>query len=950
MKRLKDMKMKPKLILLFLVIGLAPLGLAGWWCSTLASKALLQSAYDQLEAVREIKKNQIERFFDERRSDMGGLTTSVSSFRKNAFEKLMAVQKNKKSQLMDYIQVMKSQLKVLKDEQLIREAIVEFGAIFEQTGKNTDSLEWKSAADKYNDRFKDIMSDNKWYDIFLIDKKGDILYTVERESDLGMNILRSQLRDEGIGKAFKIAESMNGNEIALADFAPYSPSGGKPAGFMMAKVQNQHGVVFGYIAFQIPINKINEIMLRRDGMGKTGESYLVGTDNLMRSDSYLDRQRRSVEASFITQTKTDTQATAEALNGNSGRAVITDYNGNPVLSCWDPVELGNGVRWAMLTEIDVTEAFSPIDINGNEFFVQYKEIYGYYDLFMIDPEGYVFYTVEKESDYQTNLKTGKYSNSNLGRLFQEVLNTKQFAMADFEPYPPSGNEPSAFIAQPVMHDGKIDVVVALQLSLDAINSVMQERTGMGKSGETYLVGPDKLMRSDSYLDPENHSVQASFQNPSKGSVDTKAVQEALAGQTDKKIIDDYNGNRVLSAYAPLKLWGLNWALMAEIDEDEVYEPVNQIILSILIGGLSLAVIIALIAYFVGRGISNPIVRSVAFARAVAEGDLTATIDIQQKDEIGELIGSLREMILKLRDIVSEIRQSADNVTTGSQELSATSEEMSQGASEQAASAEEVSSSMEEMTANILQNAENAVQTEKIAQKAADDAIVGGEAVEKTVQAMKEIVEKISIIEEIARQTDLLALNAAIEAARAGNMGKGFAVVASEVRKLSERSQKAAVDISKLSVSSLEIAQTAAELLSKIVPDIKRTSELVQEITASCNEQNSGIQQINTALQQLDQVIQQNSSASEEMASTSEELTGQAEQLLAAIEYFKLNGASRLKSQKSYKKSTAKDHNMHYTAEKEHKPLKLSSPGPGFDLKMNAQDVGDETMDGDFERY
>ncbi len=241
-----------------------------------------------------------------------------------------------------------------------------------------------------------------------------------------------------------------------------------------------------------------------------------------------------------------------------------------------------------------------------------------------------------------------------------MLETRQFGIADFEPYAPSNNEPSVFIAQPVVQNDQTDVVVALQLSLEAINSIMQQREGMGKTGETYLVGPDKLMRSDSFLDPENHSVHASFANPSKGKVDTVAVQEALNGNSDGKIIEDYNDNWVLSAYAPLQIGDTTWALLAEIDETEVKAPIRALITSIVVIGIGIALVVAVLAFFLARGIANPLVKGAHLANAVARGDLSANIDVRQNDEVGLLAEAMRTMVSNLKESV----QVAERIANG----------------------------------------------------------------------------------------------------------------------------------------------------------------------------------------------------------------------------------------------------------------------------------------------
>ncbi|PLX70196.1 MAG: methyl-accepting chemotaxis protein [Denitrovibrio sp.] len=351
----------------------------------------------------------------------------------------------------------------------------------------------------------------------------------------------------------------------------------------------------------------------------------------------------------------------------------------------------------------------------------------------------------------------------------------------------------------------------------------------------------------------------------------------------------------------------------------------------------------------------------AITKEIADGNLDVQFETNGGKEPTGLYGDLKLMVDNLRSIVSDVKSASDNVASGSGELSSAAQDMSQGATEQAASAEEASSSMEEMASNINQNADNALQTEKIALKASSDAKDGGEAVAQTVKAMKDIADKISIIEEIARQTNLLALNAAIEAARAGEHGKGFAVVASEVRKLAERSQEAAAEISELSSSSVDIAEKAGTLLDQILPDIVKTAELVQEITASSSEMRTGGDQINTAIQQLDQVIQRNAGVSEEMAATSEELSGQAAALQSAISYFRMEESGRSRAKKpavSSKPSNGKSVSKAIKAPKADKQKAIASDNKGKKngnddgvfLEMSSDDQKKDKLDADFESF
>jgi methyl-accepting chemotaxis protein len=433
---------------------------------------------------------------------------------------------------------------------------------------------------------------------------------------------------------------------------------------------------------------------------------------------------------------------------------------------------------------------------------------------------------------------------------------------------------------------------------------------------------------------------------------------------------------------------------AQQQEEEIYHNSEQILaasqqvktLQIIFSGIALVFGIG-ITILITRSIVKPLETAVDTARRMSVGDLGMQIEVNTTDETGMLLAAMKEMVeanrnvaqaaeliaagdlgVKLQarskddtllialskmvdnltDVIANVRLSADNVASGSQAMSASSEEMSQGASEQAAAAEEASSSIEQMTANIRQNADNAMETEKIAIQAAIDAKEGGAAVTNTVGAMKDIASKINIIEEISRQTNLLALNAAIEAARAGEHGKGFAVVAAEVRKLAERSQIAAGEISELSTSSVDVAERAGELLNVVVPNIQKTAELVQEITAASREQDAGADQINKAIQQLDQVIQQNASASEEMASTAEELSSQSEQLQNMIAYFKLNEQAGSTHHNQQNRQVQVAHIVKETA-KQHALPHNDTKTNGNGININIAGRKDE-VDQEFERY
>lgn len=526
----------------------------------------------------------------------------------------------------------------------------------------------------------------------------------------------------------------------------------------------------------------------------------------------------------------------------------------------------------------------------DKVFSQYINICRYDDLFIINNDGDIIYSVAKKSDFGTNLSIER---THLESLWKNVEKTGKTTLSDMKKYAPSKDAPAMFVACPIYSKGIKQGTLAFQISNDAINKIMQQSAGLGKSGETYLVGSDYLLRNDSRFEAKTVLMRT---------IKTESAKLALSGNNDNKVIIDVMGNPVLSSFAKLNLQDIDWIIIAEIDIAEVMQPINKMAKIIFIISMALLVIIIVVTYYINRevklqlgGEPNEIAE---IAEKIASGNLSNNFD--QNRKLRGVYHSMKNMNEKLTEIVTSVNAGSQSIAIASQQMNSISQQISQSASEQAASAEEVSSSIEEMAANIQQNSEHALITEKIVINAAEGINISNNSTEVSVKAMNEIADKITLINDIAFQTNILALNAAVEAARAGEYGKGFTVVAAEVRKLAERSKVAADEIDQLSKKGVDVSIKAGQHLVEIIPEIKKTEELVKEIAAASIEQRSGADQVNNAIQQLNQITQRNASASEELATSSEELSSQADQLREIISFFTINSTNNKKLTKTNK--------------------------------------------------
>ncbi|MBC8356441.1 MAG: methyl-accepting chemotaxis protein [Planctomycetes bacterium] len=547
----------------------------------------------------------------------------------------------------------------------------------------------------------------------------------------------------------------------------------------------------------------------------------------------------------------------------------------------------------------------------------YLEKFGYYDIFLVDSNsGDIVYSVFKELDYSTSLQDGPYADTNFGEAFRKAnaaTDKDAVFLVDFKQYTPSYEAPASFIASPIFEgDTKVGVAI-FQMPIDRINGVMAFRSGMGDTGESYLVGPDKLMRCDTYRDPEHRSIIASFKAPDQGSVDTEAVSFALKGEAGVEEVTNYLGDTVVCAYTPVDILGLQWALLAEITTEEAYQAARGMrktadgaTTTMLLWNSIVAIIAVLslvaVAVFTSAKIVRPINRSVAMLKDIAEGegDLTKRLDASRRDEFGELAGWFNTFVEKLQTIISDLAQNAQTLNGSSTELSevattlatgatdatqqsgtvaAAAEEMSVNMGNMARSTEEVSgnvghvaTAVDEMTTSIREVAENAERSASVAAQAATLVGVSNTKIADLGSAADEIGKVIEVIQDIAEQTNLLALNATIEAARAGEAGKGFAVVATEVKELAKQTATATDDIRRRIEGIQGSTGEAVDAIQEISTVINNVNEVSRTIAAAVEEQSITTKQIAQNVSQTASAAELVAKGVNESATASQEIT------------------------------------------------------------------------------
>lgn len=893
-----NLTLKRKVLFSLLLVGILPFLAIGLESTLTAEKIIEKETFGKLEAVRDIKKVAIEQYFQGVESQIRVLADNNMnkkamrffrlSFPNYAAEaELKSTQEQRQQAVLDYwssqfgVEYKKQNQQAFDAKlfaQLSTKAIdLQYAFIAENPkplgSKNdfidvSDNSRYVADHKKFHPWYNNFVTEFGYYDLFLIDEEGQVVYSVFKELDFASSLVSGPWKDSGLAKAYQQGRTLKKGEVIFTDLTLYKPSYNAPAAFAITPVYHR-GKRIGSLALQMPLDKITSIMAERSGMGETGETYLVGSDQLMRSDSYLDPDNHSVISSFRHPEtgSVNTEASKAAINGQTGIQVIIDYNGNPVVSAYAPISVG-GQQWAILAEKDVAEVYASIyDLEITVL------VFGLVIVVIVIGFGWwlsnsisrpVINLAAKMNEvsqtFDFNSKCKIESEDEIGsasKAFNNLLQNTHQAMSEV-------NQTMEGIAR-----GEF----SRRVHSDLVGDLASLKLGVNSSAESVDVTMQALGDVMDAISRGDFKVRMSPQ-----------VEGEFKSRVDQAMVTmDQALSEIGSVIGMLSQGEFGGRIQSDLSGqfDELKQQVNASLkqLDEAIGEINTVVV------------------------AQSNSDLTLSVKGEYSGQLDSLKQSINQSGDNLNSVISNVVNVAKSVSVSSQEVASGSMDLNDRTQDQAASLEETAASMEELTSTIKQNASHAGEADELARQATQKTQSGLELMDESVAAITRIHESSSKIEEIiglidsiAFQTNLLALNAAVEAARAGEHGRGFAVVAGEVRTLAGKSADAAKDIKGLienSVATIEAGtskiERSGEALSDINQSIKRVSEIISEISIASAEQQKGVEQVNQAVVSIDQTTQQNAALVEETTAASESLKHEGQNLSDSVSSFHLRG-------------------------------------------------------------
>ena len=638
-----------KLLFWILIISLVPMAVIGFVSYKYSSSSLQRQSFEQLETTLAFQHQALRRYFDEQGKKLENMAVNMRVFQEEAYTKLIAVRALQKQQVQSYFKVRFEDAKMFGESPQQQQV---FGDLLKNTGVDPGG--------EFVEFLEDWLANRDFDSLTLLGQDGKVVFSTDQKVEQGAPVQDGTAEWEALQKGML--------ETRFIDYRLSSFFSLKHVAYFSTPLLNADQTT-GLLLFRLKDTALDSIMKDTIGLGKTGETYMVGMDGMFRSNSRYFEEPTIANPSFLV----DTESIVYALAGEDGEEVVVNYLGNTVLSAYTAVNV-YGTTWVLMVEIDQGEAAVPsVEEGEKDILSQLAETYNFPDLYLVSQEGYVFASAEHNKDYLTNILSGAYADSMFSRSVQEVLKTKEMAISDYAFYGPAGGKAAAFMAVPVMNRDKLSMIVVLQISNDPINKIMEIRHKFEKESgqaeleghtemveiDTYVIGPDKLWRSEA-RDAQKYSVNSTLLNP-RIKADTEAVNLALAGKSDTQIMVNSLGKKALTSWAPIQYKGLNWAIISEVAQEEVDKPVMQLLRIIGVLAFLAAVAIIFVSLRVAGGVTKQTDEIMQGIAKVEKGEYGEQVKVTSEDELGQMAGSFNQMTTTIQDLIESRQQEHDEL-------------------------------------------------------------------------------------------------------------------------------------------------------------------------------------------------------------------------------------------------------------------------------------------------
>lgn len=625
-KKIAGMGIRTKLLFWLLLIALIPMVIIGVSSYSLSSASLEKQSFSSLASMLVLQKKSLEDYFSERTRNLENLVDNVQIQQQELFSKMETIKSLKKQQVENYFTSNLKNVAAFVESPQQKHIFADYAA------------EGHTAFDQYQSFYSKWLGKRDFDSLMIISRAGQIIYSNDKRITPGVFLKSKKGTPE-------LAAFVSGlKNPSFTDFGRSPLRDNDTVAYFSAPVKNGNKVS-GVILFTINSKSLDGLMHDIIGLGETGESYLVGRDRMFRSNSRLVDEDMVVNPAFLV----DTHSVDEAVEGKSGHDILINYRGEYVLSSYAATKVA-GMTWALVVEVDLSEAMSAKQEGAEQdYLATYANTYGYPDLYMLDPDGYIFYTARQQADYQTNILNGPYADSGFSKIVEQVLEKGTMVVSDYSRYAPAGGKVSAFLAKPIIKNDNVQMIIALQIPIDQVNAIMKNHGGLSETGDTYLVGSDKLWRTES-LQTANYKVKSTLLNP-KVLVDTKPVREALAGKSGTETVENGAGIKVLASWAPFVFHDLHWAIVNEISQTEVGKPVAKLFKTNVMMAVASILGVLFLSFLISGGITRQIGAIMKAMVKVEEGDFNTRAEVVSKDELGAMASSFNQMIENTKDLM-----------------------------------------------------------------------------------------------------------------------------------------------------------------------------------------------------------------------------------------------------------------------------------------------------------